>query len=135
LWLQWRQQLTLAQAMIALLLVFIVTGKVFSPQYLIWLIPLVAYTGAFDSLWAFIWSVVSLLTTFIYLFFYSQVTNPQHIVLPGGFFETVAIRNGLFVLLTVAYLCNWFQARQPFAEIFPLLPIQKDHAQIIQKRT
>lgn len=128
LWLQWRNKLKLAQATVALILVFIVTGKVFSPQYLIWLIPLIAYTGAFDSLWAFVWSVISLLTTFIYLFFYSQVTDSQHIVLPSGFFETVAIRNGFFVLLTVAYLRNWFQARQSYAETLPLLPLQKSNA-------
>lgn len=134
LWLQWRNKLTLAQAMIALMLVFIITGKVFSPQYLIWLIPLIAYTDAFDSLWAYIWCVISLLTTFIYLFFYSQVTDSQHIVLPVGFFETVAIRNSLFVLLTIAYLCNWFQARQTYAETLPLLPIQNGNAKLLQKR-
>jgi hypothetical protein len=135
LWLQWRNKLKLVQAMIALILVFIVTGKVFSPQYLIWLIPLIAYAGAFDSLWALVWSIVSLLTTFIYLFFYSQVTDSQHIVLPAGFFETVAIRNTLFVLLTAAYLWNWFQVRQVYAETFPLLPIHKGDAQLLQKHT
>jgi hypothetical protein len=38
-WLQWRRQLTLGQAMIALLCTLLMTGKVFSPQYLIWLNP------------------------------------------------------------------------------------------------
>lgn len=135
LWLQWRNKLSLAQAMIALILVFIVTGKVFSPQYLIWLIPLIAYTGAFDSFWSFVWSIISLLTTFIYLFFYSQVTDSQHIVLPTGFFETAAIRNGLFVLLTASYLFNWFQARQTRTETMSLLPMPKGSTQLLHKRT
>ncbi len=135
LWLQWRARLNFAQAMIALILVFIVTGKVFSPQYLIWLIPLIAYTGVFDSFWSFVWSIISLLTNFIYLFFYSQVTDSQHIVLPTGFFETAAIRNGFFVFLTASYLFNWFQARQIRAETISLLPIQKSGTQLLQERT
>ncbi len=135
LWLQWQRKLNLAQAMIALILVFIVTGKVFSPQYLIWLIPLLAYTGAFDSFWSFIWGIISLLTNFIYLFFYSQVTDSQHIILPTGFFETAAVRNGFFVLLTASYLFNWFQARQTYTEALPLLPAQEGGAQLLHKRT
>jgi hypothetical protein len=116
LWSQWHRRLNIARAIIALILVFIVTGKVFSPQYLIWLIPLLAYTGAFDSFWSLVWGCISLLTTFTYLFFYSQITDPQHIVLPTGFFETVALRNVFFLLLTLSYLFNWFQAREKYAE-------------------
>ncbi len=125
LWLQWHKRLQIAQATIALILVFIVTGKVFSPQYLIWLIPLLAYTGAFDSFWSLVWGIISLITNFIYLFFYSQITDPQHIVLPAGFFETVAVRNIFFVLLTLSYLFNWFQARQKHIEAVRFSPIPK----------
>jgi len=125
LWLQWHQRLNIAQATIALILVFIVTGKVFSPQYLIWLIPLLAYTGAFDSFWSLVWGTISLITTFVYLFFYSQITDSQHIVLPFGFFETIAVRNIFFVLLTLSYLFNWFQARQKQIETLRFLPVPK----------
>ncbi len=125
LWLQWHHQLNLAQTMIALILVFIVSGKVFSPQYLIWLIPLLAYTDAFDSFWLLVWGSISLLTNFIYLFFYSQITDPTQIVLPAGFFATVAIRNILFVFLTLSYLFNWFQARQKDTTTIPFSPVAK----------
>ncbi|GAC1448195.1 MAG: hypothetical protein PVS3B1_27840 [Ktedonobacteraceae bacterium] len=133
LWLQWRQRLDIARAIIALLLVFIATGKVFSPQYLIWLIPLLAYAHAFDSLWSFVWSTISLLTTFVYLFFYSQITDSQHIVLPAGFFETIALRNILFAFLTISYLFNWFQARQFHSETILLLPTHKRTTRLLHK--
>jgi len=48
-WLQWRGKLDVVQSFIALLLVFIATGKVFSPQYLIWVMPLLAYSCALDG--------------------------------------------------------------------------------------
>ena len=112
LWQQWRGKLDLTQTMIAVLLIFIATGKVFSPQYLIWLIPLLAYAGAFDTFWLFCWGSVSALTTFIYIYLYAHLSNPQLIYHIPGFFETIAARNAFFVLTTLAYLFNWYQARQ-----------------------
>lgn len=110
-WLQWQLRMTLLQTVIALTLAFITTGKVFSPQYLIWLIPLLAYAGAFNKAWTFLWGSVSLLTTFIYVAFYSQILDPAHIHMPAGFFEVTAIRNILLAILTLAYLFNWFHTR------------------------
>lgn len=115
LWLQLRGKIDITQAAIALLLVFIATGKVFSPQYLIWLIPLLAYAGAFDLFWLSLWGSVSLLTTVLYIFFNSQLaapTSPDLIFIPKGFLEIVAVRNILLVVLTLSYLFNWFRARQ-----------------------
>jgi hypothetical protein len=114
LWLQWHRKIDMAQTAIALTLVFIATGKVFSPQYLIWVIPLLAYTGSFDAFWIVFWGAISLQTTIIYAFFNSRinVVDTQIITMPSGFFEIVGLRNVFFVLLTLAYLFNWFQARQ-----------------------
>lgn len=113
-WLQWQRKIDFAQTAIALTLVFIATGKVFSPQYLIWLIPLLAYTGAFNGVWLFLWGSISLQTTIIYAFFNSRIdaVGTQIITLPAGFFEMVCIRNVFFVVLTLAYLGNWFQIRE-----------------------
>lgn len=108
LWWQWRGKMAFGQVAVGLLLLFVTTSKVFSPQYLIWLIPLLAYVLVSSAAWLWIWGGISLLTTFIYVYFYSQLTDPQHIVLPTGFFPVVTIRNMLFVFLTVAYFCNWF---------------------------
>lgn len=113
LWMQWRGRLDFTQATIGLLLVFITTGKVFSPQYLIWLMPLLAYAGAFDAFWIFYWGAASLLTTYTISYLYTRpVTDIRDIPLLPGFMETVGIRNALFVLMTLAFLFNWFQARQ-----------------------
>ncbi|GHO82790.1 hypothetical protein KSZ_07960 [Dictyobacter formicarum] len=111
-WLQWQLRITLPQTVIALTLAFITTGKVFSPQYLIWLIPLLAYAGAFNKPWTILWGSVSLLTTLIYVVFYSQILDSAHIHMPVGFFEVAAIRNVLLTILTLAYLFNWFRTRE-----------------------
>jgi hypothetical protein len=115
LWLQLRGKIDITQAAIALILLFITTGKVFSPQYLIWLIPLLAYVGAFDLFWLFSWGTISALTTIVYIFFNSRLTHPINsdlIFIPRGFLEIVAVRNIFLVFLTLSYLFNWFHARQ-----------------------
>jgi hypothetical protein len=111
---QLRRKLDLGQVMVALLCILISTGKVFSPQYFIWLIPLVAYVGA-ARFWLYGWSLLLLMTTGIYVFYYSQMpdaTTAASVVqrLPG-FFAVVGLRNLLFLLLALAYLCNWFRSR------------------------
>lgn len=121
----WFRKLDIAQTAIALTLIFIATGKVFSPQYLIWLIPLLAYVGAFDTFWLFFWGSISLQTTIIYAFFNSRIsTGTSSITMPSGFFEMAGVRNVFFVLLTLAYLFNWFQARQRRA--LPQLLYERD---------
>jgi hypothetical protein len=110
--LQWRGKLDVVQACIALLLVFIITGKVFSPQYLIWVIPLLAYSGAFSSLWLVAWGSVSLLTIIIYPYLYTRIIDAVKTPYVPGFIQFVAARNAVFALLTVAYLFNWFHIRK-----------------------
>ena len=111
-YLQWRNKLDLTQTSVALLLVFIATGKVFSPQYLIWLMPLLAYAGSWDFFWLFFWGLASALTTFIYMILYPLASDPTQIPFEPGYFQIVTIRNALIVFITLAYLFNWFQARQ-----------------------
>ena len=110
LFLQWRAKLDVTQAFIAILLVFIVTGKVFSPQYLMWLIPLLAYSGAYNRFWLIVWVPISLLTTYIFPYIY---TNTIRLPVPykPGFIESVTARNALLAFITLAYLFNWWQVR------------------------
>lgn len=109
---QWRGNLDVVQACIALLLVFIATGKVFSPQYLIWVIPLLAYSGAFSSRWLVAWSSVSLLTILIYPYLYTRVIDVVKTPYFPGFIQIVTARNAVFTLLTLAYLFNWLHIRK-----------------------
>ncbi|TME00083.1 MAG: DUF2029 domain-containing protein [Chloroflexi bacterium] len=111
-WLQWRGKLDVVQSFIALLLVFIATGKVFSPQYLIWVMPLLAYSCALDGFWLPFWGSISLLTTLIYPYLYTRTTNVLAVQYVPGFIQSVAMRDALFVLVTLAYLFNWLQVRK-----------------------
>jgi hypothetical protein len=111
LWLQWRGKLDLAQGGIAVLLVFVATGKVFSPQYLMWLMPLLAYCYALDGYWLLCWGIISLLTSIIYPYLYTRVSHVLLVVNVPGFRETIFARNSLFVLVTVCYLFNLFLSR------------------------
>ena len=106
---QWRGKFDLVQACIALLLVFVVTGKVFSPQYLIWLIPLLAYGGAFNRLWLVLWGAISLLSTVIYPYLYMQVKDGRLLASVPGFIELVALRNLVLLVVRLAFICNWWQ--------------------------
>ena len=111
-WQQWRGKLDLVQTFIALHLVFIAAGKVFSPQYLIWLMPLLAYASAIDGFWLVCWGSISLLTTIIYPYLYTRTTNVLLVQYVPGFIQTVAVRDFLFVLLTLLYLFNLFHIRR-----------------------
>src|SRR5947209_2271586 len=108
-WQQWRGKLDVVQSCIALLLVFIVFGKVFSPQYLIWLMPLLAYTSALDVFWLLSWGSISLLTSIIYPYLIKRTNKLLLMLYVPGFIQAVAVRDALFVLVTLAYLFNWFQ--------------------------
>jgi glycosyl transferase family 87 len=110
LFVQWRGKLDITQTFIAILLVFIVTGKVFSPQYLMWLIPLLAYSGAYNRSWLIVWVPISLLTTYIFPYIYTRPLGVPVLYKPG-FIESVTARNTLLAFLTLAYLFNWWQLR------------------------
>lgn len=133
-WLQWRGKLDIVQVSIAILLVFIATGKVFSPQYLIWIIPLLAYSHALDRRWLFCWGLISLLTTLIYPYFYTRAPNVLFVPTVPGFAETIIARNILFVLVTLSYLFNWFLiCRRTPIDLSPQLHTLSEPAMAVEK--
>lgn len=116
---QWRGKLNMLQGSIAIILVFIATGKVFSPQYLIWLIPLLVYAGGYSRPWLLLWGTISLLTSIIYPFLYAITLNGTEVAGTPGFLPSVILRDTLFVILTIAYLLNWFHLRQNQSDLLP----------------
>ncbi len=98
-WLQWRQKIGLRLTFLLTLLIVIVTGKVFSAQYLIWLTPFVAYTGGWNRKWLLSWGSISLVSTLIYPFLYNRVRYTFGPLLPE-FYATIFVRNSLLLLFT-----------------------------------
>jgi hypothetical protein len=105
-WVCWRQargRLPFSRAAVVCLLVLICTGRVLSPQYLIWVLPLVAIVERdYDPLWL----LVCLLTTVVFPFEYLQL-HPVGSGPPASFplflLGTIGLRNGLLVAATVRF--------------------------------
>lgn len=77
-WLQWRDKLDIYTASLATLLVVVILGKVFSPQYLIWITPFIAYIGKQNWKWVLSWGAVCALTTFVFPFNYVDIPHLDH---------------------------------------------------------
>jgi len=91
-WLQWRGKLDIYTTSLLTVLIILITGKVFSPQYLIWIAPLLALVGKANWKWLITWGVVALLTTWIYPNMYDSVPLKDVPLLPE-FFPVVLMRN------------------------------------------
>ena len=102
-WLQWRGKLDIYTASLLTVLIIIITGKVFSPQYLIWLAPLVAFVGQANWKWLMTWGVVGLLTTWVYPNMYNLVPLKYVPLLPA-FYPVVFVRDLLIFGFTIVLL-------------------------------
>ena len=98
-WLQWRGKLDIYTASLMTLLVVMITGKVFSPQYLIWIVPLVAYVGQANWKWLVSWGLVGILTTIIFPYLYVTflIYNKQY-------YPIVLVRDAILLVITLALL-------------------------------
>lgn len=118
-WLQWRAKIDLATATLLSLLIMIATSKVFSPQYLIWVVPLVAYIGGKNRWYLLVWGLIGLLTTWIYPYIYNMVHHIEAV--PGVFlfYPVVTLRNLLllgFILFLLIAATRRRASNHPFAE-------------------
>jgi hypothetical protein len=112
---QLRGKMGFFQASLAALLLLIATNKVFSPQYLLWLMPFMAMRAPGNRrLWR-AWLVIAGLTTLIYPVYFAIITYTQLGAQTPGFMPLILIRDGLFVALTLAYMINFRDLR---AEMF-----------------
>ena len=100
LWVYWRQargKLSAGRAFLACLCVVLVTNKIFSPQYVIWVLPVVAYVEGFD----FVWVAICFLTTLDFPIIY-QLRHPIWTVpYSPQFMLVLALRNGLLLWVTL----------------------------------
>jgi hypothetical protein len=98
-WRQSKGRIDVGRAFLAVVCVAIVTSKVFSPQYLIWALPLVAMIEGFDL----IWIATSLLTTLVYPILF-ELDQLHGLGVPSRysphFLGLIAIRNALLLIAT-----------------------------------
>lgn len=98
-----RGRLELGRAFIAVTLTVLLASKVLSPQYLIWVLPVVAAVEGLDALWL----LVALLTTLIYPVLYvefqliGRLTPPPY---PGLLLAVIGVRNLLLGLALLRLL-------------------------------
>lgn len=103
-WVYWRQasgRLDFGRALTLCLLVVICTGRVLSPQYLIWVLPLIAIVEQeYDPLWLVICGLTSLIFPYAYEALHAGPGTP---VYPPAFLGLIALRNVLLVGATLRF--------------------------------
>ncbi|HET9980414.1 MAG TPA: glycosyltransferase family 87 protein, partial [Ktedonobacterales bacterium] len=96
-WRQMRGRLTIGQAMLACLCAVIVTNKIFSPQYIIWVLPFVAAVEGFSLLWV----VIGVLTTLDFPIVYGLRAPIWDAPFSWQFMPVIAARNLLMLYATL----------------------------------
>jgi hypothetical protein len=102
-WRSWLGRLELGRGMLAVVCVTLLTSKVFSPQYLIWALPLVVEVEGIDL----VWLVICACTTLIYPVLYVNdhiFGTPGPLPYTGTFLGTIAIRNAALIVAAVRVL-------------------------------
>lgn len=96
-WLQLRGKLDVFTASLLALLISMITGKIFSPQYLMWVAPFIAYIGKNHWKWLVIWGIVCVLTTSIYPFMYSFAPDAYSVEQVPLFYPFVLLRGAIIL--------------------------------------
>jgi hypothetical protein len=105
---QYSGRLSLGRACLVCLIVVVLTSRVFSPQYLIWLLPLVALEVGLDA----VWIGICVLTFIDYPLMYGlsgMMDGQTATAFTTPFLIVVAVRNGLLLL------AGWRLIRGPVA--------------------
>ena len=129
-WLLWRAKIDLATACLLTLLIVMLTSKVFSPQYLIWIIPLLAYLGENRRWWLFPWGLICLLTTWIYPYIYLMTPSILDVAKNPLFFPVTTLRNLLLLGWVLSLLI--YSSRKGFvvSSLAAANPLQHEHSQV-----
>ena len=120
-WRQLNRRLGFGRALALCVLVVICTNRVLSPQYLVWVLPLVAIVeGDYDL----VWLAVCALTTAIFPYAYDSTGlrgEPMPAQYPLYFPALIAVRNALLILATVRFATR--PARLRAREAAPARPV------------
>ena len=102
-WRAWTGRLDLGRAFLAAICVTLLASKVFSPQYLIWALPLVAEVEGIDILWLLICACTTLIYPVLYVNDHIFGT-PGPLPYTGTFLGTIAIRNAALIVASLRVL-------------------------------
>lgn len=111
-WLQWRGKIDFYMTCLLTLLILVITGKVFSPQYLIWLAPLIAFVGKSNWKWLVSWGIVGILTTCIFPYMYVDIAYIK------AYYPVILVRDLIILAIVCALLYHAARAPQR-AELAP----------------
>ncbi|TMC06746.1 MAG: DUF2029 domain-containing protein [Chloroflexi bacterium] len=107
LWVYWQQlnrRMAFGRALTVCLLVIVCTDRVFSPQYLMWVVPMVALTERdYDGLWLGICALTTLIFPYAYDWagLHGSGTPASY---PWFFPGLIAVRNALLVIATARFI-------------------------------
>jgi hypothetical protein len=101
-WRHWSGRLSTGQAFVAVICVLLCTSKVLSPQYMIWLAPLVAAVVGFQWRWFLLFA----LTLLVYPVLYQVDIHHSHETVSYGsaVLAGIALRNAYLIYLTIGAL-------------------------------
>lgn len=99
LFLQFQNKISFSLACLSILLLLVITSKVFSAQYLLWLTPLIAYEKGLQKKWVVVWSAICLSTFVVNVW---TITAGYH-MLPF-ILIFFCIRNGIVLFFFVSLL-------------------------------
>ncbi len=111
-WLQWRGKLDIATASLLALLISMITGKIFSPQYLMWVAPFVAYIGKSNWKWLVSWGIVCVVTTCIYPYIYTYAPDSLSVPKVPLFYPLVLLRGVIILAIIFALLYHATRSRR-----------------------
>jgi hypothetical protein len=106
LWVYWQQligRLAPGRAMALCLLIVVCTDRVFSPQYLMWVLPLVAILEArYDRVWLAVCALTTLI--FPYAYEFAGLHGTGTLPYPFYFLALIALRNALLVVAVARFI-------------------------------